>query len=86
MSAYAAAKWTLKPFIALSYGFYVLVYRPVSPTRVSFVIKVSKRGDVKHGALGKTQDEPYAPDFLPGEWYVICPQIREQRKRMRSVC
>jgi len=36
----------------LSYGFYKLVYQPVRLTRVSFVTKVSTRGDVKHGALG----------------------------------
>ena len=34
----------------------------------------------------RTQDEPYAPDFLPGEWCVIHQQFREQRKRLRSVC
>ena len=33
----------------------------------------------------RTQDEPYAPDFLPGEWCVIHPQLREQRKWLRSV-
>ena len=65
----------------LSYGFYKLVYRPVRPTRTYFVIKISTRGDVKHGA----QDEPYAPDFLPGEWCVIHPQLRRQRKPLRSV-
>jgi len=34
----------------------------------------------------RTQDEPYAPDFLQGKWCVIRPQLREQRKRLRSVC
>jgi len=36
----------------LSYGFYELVYRPVRPTRVPSVIKVSTTGDAKDGALG----------------------------------
>ena len=28
----------------------------------------------------RIQDEPYAPDLLPGEWCVICPQLGEQKK------
>ena len=72
-----------------------MVYRPVRPTILSFVIKVSMRGEVKYRALecrtqdepyARTQDEPYTPDFLSGEWCAIRSQLREQRKRLRSAC
>jgi hypothetical protein len=36
----------------LTYGFYELVNRPVRQRRISFVIRVSTRGDVNLGAVG----------------------------------
>jgi len=46
------------------------------------VIKVSRTGDVKTVLWARIQDEPYAPDLLPGEWCVISPQLGEKKKKI----